>query len=143
MVLKQVRYLICKHKYLEMLCLQAEASYQDTESAVTELVTCMNALEKYCPSKEEYNELCLLLTLPSLTQDPRYKNWNPANSRVACFNQILKLVEKIMPPENKILKKSSKCDRMMRLLVKGIVFVLCQDFISTNLYDRVNIRDLC
>ena len=72
---------------------------QNYEFTVDEVVKCLNSLESLSPSKEEYNTLCLLLTIPKLSDHPEYKNWNPSNARVKCFGDILPLVDKFLPAE--------------------------------------------
>lgn len=115
---------------LNQLCIRAEAGpYQNVEVAVSEVVAVLNLLEEYCPSKEDYNELCLLLTLPSLADDPKYKSWNPSNSRINCFKQILPSVEKYLPTDKS--KPAEKCaagDRLMQLVVKGMLYESCLDY---------------
>lgn len=70
------------------------------------------------PSKEEYSNLCLLLTLNKLTDHKDYKvllpissrspnlslllqNWNPQRARLACFQQILPLVRDLLTGDKK------------------------------------------
>jgi len=60
-------------------------------------VKCLNSLEGLCPSKEEYSNLCFLLSLPKLSDHVDYQNWNPSNARVQCFKDILPLIEKFLP----------------------------------------------
>lgn len=126
-----VQYNICKHKYLELLCIRSEAGpFQNVELAVSEVVDCLKSLEKCCPSKEDYNELCLLLTLPSLNQHPDYKNWNPSNSRLKCFDKIMPYVEKYLPYEKKSddRTREAKGDRLLQLVIKGILYESCVNF---------------
>ncbi|XP_053211123.1 WD repeat-containing protein 47-like isoform X2 [Panonychus citri] len=131
---KGVKYCLHKHQYLELLCIRAEAGpYQNVEVAVNEVVECLKELEKCCPSKEDYNELCLLLTLPSLAHHPDYKNWNPSNSRIKCFNTIHALIEKYLPYEKKPDEKirEAKADRLLQLIIKGILYESCVNFCET------------
>lgn len=53
-------------KYIELLCIKSEANIQGSsvDNAVEEVVKVLNDLEKFCPTKEDYSNLCLLLTLP-------------------------------------------------------------------------------
>jgi hypothetical protein len=48
-----------------------------------------------------YNGMCLLLTVPKLSDHSEYANWNPSNARVKCFNDVCPLVEKFLTPEKK------------------------------------------
>lgn len=43
------------------------------EFTMQEAVKCLHALEDFCPSKEDYKKLCLLLTLPRLTNHAEFK----------------------------------------------------------------------
>ncbi|KAI1287599.1 WD repeat-containing protein 47 [Halotydeus destructor] len=142
----KVCYELLKHKFLELLCLQTEDGYQDSNGAMGELVACLNQIEKYSPSKEEYTELCLLLNLPSLNHDTKYKDWNPSKSRVGCFRQIVKLVEKFMPAEHSAVKKTAKNDRLLRLIVKGLLYETCIDYCakmgSAKTNKRINIPNI-
>lgn len=111
--------------------LRSEAEpYQNAEVAVTEVVNCLKALEKFCPSKEDYNELCLLLTLPSIQQHSELKDWNPSNSRIKCFNSVLPFIEKYLPYEKKANEnvKEAKGDRLLKLIIKGILYESCVEF---------------
>lgn len=81
-----------RHKYVELLCIKNEAGLAGAmgmstgmDSAVDEVVKVMKELERYAPSKDEYSQLCLLLTLPRLTDHLQYRDWNPSNARVQCF----------------------------------------------------------
>lgn len=80
-------------------------------------------LEKYCPSKDIYNHLCLLLTLPKLVDHADYRDWNPSSARVRCFQQIYPLVEKFLPYDKPVKDRTSleaTNDRLIHLLIKGI-----------------------
>jgi hypothetical protein len=62
-------------------------------------VKCLNQLEEVCPSKEEYSNLCFLLSLSKLADHIDYQNWNPSNGRVQCFKELLPLVQRFLPIE--------------------------------------------
>jgi hypothetical protein len=128
----QVHYLINKFKYIELLCIRAEVGpFQNAEVAVKEIVNCLSELEKYCPCKEDYNQFCLLLTLQNLDQHPDYKNWNPSNSRVHCFNQLCPYLESFLPVVRKpgqVALKTARNDRLVQLIIKGILYESCVEF---------------
>ena len=69
----QFQYLILKHKFCELLCIKGEVPLASTETAVDEVVKVLKEIEGVAPSKEEYSQLCLLLTLNKLTDHPDYK----------------------------------------------------------------------
>ena len=132
--MKKFQYLITKHKYLELLCIKSEPGpYQSYEVTVDEVVKCLNSLETLCPTSEEYKNLCLLLTLGRLSDHIEYQNWNPTSARVECFKGIFPIVEKFLPVDmldkrNESRATNSKGDRMLQLLVKGLLYESCVDF---------------
>ncbi|XP_022244469.1 WD repeat-containing protein 47-like [Limulus polyphemus] len=128
---KQFRYIVMKHKYIELLCIRSEIGpFQNIDVAVEEVVKCLNELEKYCPSKEDYNNFCLLLTFPRLSDHLDYKNWNPSNARVNCFKAVFPLVEKFLPLDKKgnQPEKIATSDRLIQLIIKGIIYESCVEF---------------
>lgn len=124
------KYLVTKHKYLELLCIKSEPNVlQNYEFTVDEVVKTLNSLEHLCPTKEDYSNLCLLLTLPKLSDHSDYHDWNPSNARVECFRSAYLLVEKFMPidkNDNKMMM--SQNDRLLQLLLKGLLFESCIEF---------------
>lgn len=134
--MKLFKYSILRHKYIELLCIKSEAGgitvggQSSVEGAVEEVVQVLALLEKLAPTKEEYAALCLLLTLPRLTDHMHYKDWNPSKARVQCFREILPLVEKFLPGEKKIasLAVSAKNDRLIQLVIKGLLYESCVNY---------------
>lgn len=133
--MRKFQYIILKHKYVELLCIKSEAGALtggSVESAVDEVVKVLSELEKVAPSKEEYSSLCLLLTLPRLTDHLQYKNWNPSNARVLCFRDVYPLVEKFLPAERRASGASdggaAKNDRLIQLIIKGILYESCVNY---------------
>ena len=131
---KNFQYVIMKHKYLELLCIKSEPGpMQNHEVTVDEVVKCLNSLENLCPTKEDYSNLCLLLTLPRLSDHLEYQNWNPSNARVKCFKDVVPFVEKFLPVD-KLDRKTedrhlqSKNDRMVQLLIKGVLYESCVEY---------------
>ncbi|XP_038046884.1 WD repeat-containing protein 47-like isoform X1 [Patiria miniata] len=129
--IKSFRFLVLKHKFLEMLCMKDEdLQHLQMEFSIDEVVSCLNELEPHCPNKEDYSNLCLLLTLPRLTDHAAYKNWNPSNARVQCFQDVYPLVARFLPADKnlEISDHTASKDRLVQLLVKGLVFESCVDF---------------
>lgn len=125
------QYIIMKHKYLELLCIKSEPSVmQNYDFTVEEVVKCLNSLESLCVSKEDYNNLCLLLTIPKISDHPEYQNWNPSNARVKCFRDVTPLVEKYLTPMNQSKKnaKTAEDDRLLQLVLKGILYESCVEY---------------
>ncbi|XP_040482889.1 WD repeat-containing protein 47 isoform X3 [Ursus maritimus] len=103
---KRFRYIILKQKFLEALCvnnaMSAEDEPQHLEFTMQEAVQCLHALEEYCPSKDDYSKLCLLLTLPRLTNHAEFKDWNPSTARVHCFEEACVMVAEFIPADRKL-----------------------------------------
>lgn len=127
---KQFRYIVIKHKYIELLCIRSETGiFQNVDVAVEEVVKSLAELEKYCPSKEDYNNLCLLVTLPRLSDHFDYRNWNPSNARVNCFKAVYPLVEKFLPLDKKGAESHmAKGDRLIQLIIKGVLYESCVEY---------------
>ncbi|XP_050301766.1 WD repeat-containing protein 47 isoform X2 [Anthonomus grandis grandis] len=132
--MRKFSYAILKHKYIELLCIKSEANIQGSsvDNAVEEVVKVLNELEKYCPSKEDYSNLCLLLTLPRLTDHLQYKDWNPSNARVQCFREVYPLVAEFLPGDKKgtdsNANASARNDRLIQLVIKGILYESCVNY---------------
>lgn len=95
--MKKFCYTILRHKYIELLCIKSEAGgsmsapgqgVNSMEGAVEEVVQVLEQLEKLAPTKEEYSNLCLLLTFPRLADHLQYRDWNPSKARVQCFREV-------------------------------------------------------
>ncbi|GAB1603063.1 WD repeat-containing protein 47-like isoform X4 [Argonauta hians] len=128
---KRFEYVIMKHKYLELLCIKSEPSIMaNYDFTVDEVVKCLNSLESLCPTKEEYSNLCLLLTLPRLASHIDYQNWNPSNARAQCFKTVFPMVEHLLPFERKtdLNNQVAKNDRLLQLLLKGLLYESCVDY---------------
>ncbi|BET02765.1 CTLH [Nesidiocoris tenuis] len=140
--MKRFQYTILKHKYVELLCIKSEAGAMmgagaSVDTAVEEVVKVLQELEKVAPTKEEYSNLCLLLTLPRLSDHLQFKNWNPSNARVVCFREIFPLVEKFLSPEKKTsagevilgpYSQAAKNDRLIQLIIKGLLYESCVNY---------------
>ncbi|XP_054157666.1 WD repeat-containing protein 47-like [Oppia nitens] len=129
---KQFKYLIHKHKYIELLCIRSEAGpIHNVEVAVNDVVNCLSNLEELCPNRDDYNEMCLLLTIPNICELKEYKRWNPSNWRISCFKAVLQLIEKYLPIDKKSAnasQKTAKGDRLMQLVIKGILYESCVEY---------------
>uniref|UniRef100_A0A8C4N3X1 WD repeat domain 47a n=1 Tax=Eptatretus burgeri TaxID=7764 RepID=A0A8C4N3X1_EPTBU len=130
-------YLILKQKFLEALCitkavLPEEETKQQTEFSVESVVACLQAVEPFCSSRDDYSSLCLLLTLPRLTEHADYRDWSPSTARVHCFHEASVLVSDFIPADRKLSMAGfcSSPDRLIHLIVKGLLYEasleLCQ-----------------
>ncbi|XP_043287046.1 WD repeat-containing protein 47 isoform X2 [Venturia canescens] len=137
--MRKFTYSILRHKYVELLCIKSEANLivagtnGSVDNAVEEVVKVLSDLEKVAPTKDEYSSLCLLLTLPRLTDHLQYKDWNPSNARVQCFREVHPLVEKFLPGDRKSSEpgnppSSAKNDRLIQLIIKGILYESCVNY---------------
>uniref|UniRef100_A0A8D0CP59 WD repeat domain 47 n=1 Tax=Sander lucioperca TaxID=283035 RepID=A0A8D0CP59_SANLU len=128
------RYIILKQKFLEALCvnnaMSAEDEPQHLEFTMQEAVKCLHALEEFCPSKDDYSKLCLLLTLPRLTNHAEFKDWNPSTARVQCFEDACTMVAEFIPADRKLSEAGFKAsgDRLFQLLLKGVLYECCVEF---------------
>ncbi|KAM9719875.1 WD repeat-containing protein 47 [Menidia menidia] len=131
---KRFRYIVLKQKFLEALCvnnaMSAEEEPQHMEFTMQEAVKCLHALEEFCPSKDDYSKLCLLLTLPRLTNHAEFKDWNPSTARVQCFEEACIMVAEFIPADRKLSEAGFKAsgDRLFQLLLKGVLYECCVEF---------------
>ncbi|XP_043941988.1 WD repeat-containing protein 47 [Protopterus annectens] len=131
---RRFRYIILKQKFLEALCLNnamsSENEPQHLEYTMQEAVKCLHALEEYCSSKEDYSKLCLLLTLPRLTDHAEFRDWNPSTARVQCFEDSCIMVAEFIPADRKLSEAGFKAsnNRIFQLIIKGILYECCVEF---------------
>lgn len=129
---KKFEYIILRHKYIELLCMKSEFKAYNVQKIINDIVEVLTKIQELSPTKEEYSYLCLLLSLPNITEHAKYRNWNPSNARVQCFREILPLVEQFLPCERKSSKgtptKCARNDRLMQLLIKGILYESCVNY---------------
>uniref|UniRef100_A0AAY4ATA1 CTLH domain-containing protein n=1 Tax=Denticeps clupeoides TaxID=299321 RepID=A0AAY4ATA1_9TELE len=131
---KRFRYIVLKQKFLEALCvnnaMSAEDEPQHLEFTMQEAVKCLHALEEFCPSKEDYSKLCLLLTLPRLTNHAEFKDWNPSTARVHCFEEACGMVAEFIPADRKLSEAGfrASANRLFQLLIKGVLYECCVEF---------------
>ena len=78
--------------YLEML----SASQLDKDS----LQWVVNDLQPYC-DEETFHSLCMILSLPKLTDNPQYRDWTISKGRLSCFQQIRRLFGSVYQIEEK------------------------------------------
>ncbi|KAM9383995.1 WD repeat-containing protein 47-like [Pholidichthys leucotaenia] len=131
---KRFRYVILKQKFLEALCvnnaLSAAEDPHNLELTMQEAVKCLHSLEEFCPTKEDYSKLCLLLTLPRLTHHAEFKDWNPSTARVHCFEEACVMVAEFIPADRKLSEAGFRAsgNRLFHLLIKGILYECCVEF---------------
>uniref|UniRef100_A0A4W5PCP2 WD repeat domain 47 n=1 Tax=Hucho hucho TaxID=62062 RepID=A0A4W5PCP2_9TELE len=131
---KRFRYIVLKQKFLEALCvnnaMSAEDEPQHLEFTMQEAVKCLHALEEFCPSKDDYSKLCLLLTLPRLTNHAEFKDWNPSTARVHCFEEACTMVAEFIPADRKLSEAGFRAsgNRLFQLLIKGVLYECCVEF---------------
>uniref|UniRef100_A0A4W5Q7P3 WD repeat domain 47b n=1 Tax=Hucho hucho TaxID=62062 RepID=A0A4W5Q7P3_9TELE len=131
---KRFRYIVLKQKFLEALCvnnaMSAADDPQNLELSMQEAVRCLHSLEVFCPSKEDYSKLCLLLTLPCLTQHAEFKDWNPSTARVHCFEEACAMVAEFIPADRKLSEAGFRAsgNRLFQLLIKGVLYECCVEF---------------
>ena len=127
---KQFKYLILKQKFLELLSLKSHIVGKQAANSIEDVMKTLNLLEENCPSKEEYSNLCWLLTVPNLSERSEFKNWTLDNSRLKCFTAILDVVCKV-PTLHRKAKQSRNIaaeDRLLQLVVKGLFYETCIEY---------------
>ncbi|CAH8635684.1 unnamed protein product [Heterobilharzia americana] len=156
--LRKPRFLLLKHKYLELLCLRDVCSLDEidpvngTVSAngvegkidhgVEQVIECLKQLEPECETQAEYRDLALLLTLTRLDQHPDYHDWNPSLGRLHCFNQIYPLLQPFIQLSKHSstgqtpIEENARGDRLLRLLVKGLLYEACVDYCALMATER-------
>ncbi|TNM87914.1 hypothetical protein fugu_006135 [Takifugu bimaculatus] len=131
---KRFHFIIMKQKFLEALCvnnaMSAAEDPQNLELSMQEAVKCLHSLEEFCPTKEDYSKLCLLLTLPRLTHHAEFKDWNPSTARVHCFEEACSMVAEFIPADRKLSEAGFRAsgNRLFQLLIKGILYECCVEF---------------
>eukprot|EP00795_Rhopilema_esculentum_P010553 gene10553-19286_t len=121
---KQFKYLILKQKFLELLSLKSHVVGRQGTNSIEEVMKTLKLLEETCPSKEEYSNLCWLLTVPNLSERSEFKDWTLDNSRLKCFNAVLEVIGKVLRPHKRAKKQNSMAskDRLLQLIVKGLFY---------------------
>uniref|UniRef100_A0A8C8DFR6 WD repeat domain 47b n=1 Tax=Oryzias sinensis TaxID=183150 RepID=A0A8C8DFR6_9TELE len=131
---KRFRYIILKQKFLEALCVNNAMTTvedpQNLELTMQQAVRCLHSLEEFCPTKEDYSKLCLLLTLPRLTHHAEFKDWNPSTARVHCFEEVCAMVGEFIPADRKLSEAGFRAsgNRLFQLLIKGLLYECCVEF---------------
>uniref|UniRef100_A0A8C2ZYA6 WD repeat domain 47b n=1 Tax=Cyclopterus lumpus TaxID=8103 RepID=A0A8C2ZYA6_CYCLU len=131
---KRFRYIVLKQKFLEALCvnnaMSAAEDPHNLELTMQAAVKCLHSLEEYCPTKDDYSKLCLLLTLPRLTSHAEFKDWNPSTARVHCFEEACAMVAEFIPADRKLSEAGFRAsgNRLFQLLIKGILYECCVEF---------------
>ena len=127
---KQFKYLILKQKFLELLSLKSHIVGKQAANSIEDVMKTLNLLEENCPSKEEYSNLCWLLTVPNLNERSEFKNWTLDNSRLKCFTAVLDVISKV-PTLHRKAKQSRNIavqDRLLQLVVKGLFYETCIEY---------------
>ncbi|PAA89325.1 hypothetical protein BOX15_Mlig015643g1, partial [Macrostomum lignano] len=140
--IRTVRWVILRHKYLELVCLcTADGGGGGGSGLVAdEVLACLQQLEAVSPSKEAHRELCLLLTgggspdaVETLVGGEVSGGWNPSAGRVACFRQLLPLLEPVLKLDGFTNHGGrgngganiASGDRLVQLLAKGLLYETC------------------
>lgn len=127
---KKFKYLILKQKFLELLSLKSHIVGKQAANSIEDVMKTLNVLEENCPTKEEYSNLCWLLTVPNLSERNEFKDWTLDNSRLKCFTAILDVVSKVptLHKKSKQNKSIASKDRLLQLVVKGLFYESCIDY---------------
>jgi hypothetical protein len=86
-------------------------------------VRLLQALETMC-NKEDFNNLCYLLTLPSPTDHPNYRDWTLFKGRLECFELALRLCRPLLPASN-TEEPTARPSRLLTLLKQSLLYQVC------------------
>ena len=127
---KQFKYLILKQKFLELLSLKSHVVGKQATHSIEDVMKTLNLLEENCPTKEEYSNLCWLLTVPNLSERSEFKNWTLDNSRLKCFTAVLDVVCRVPTLHKKAKQRGNVAvpDRLLQLVVKGLFYETCIEY---------------
>jgi len=127
---RQFKYLILKQKFLELLSLKSHVVGRQAAHSIEDVMKTLNLLEENCPTKEEYSNLCWLLTVPNLSERSEFKNWTLDNSRLKCFTAVLDVVCRVPTLHKKAKQRGNIAvpDRLLQLVVKGLFYETCIEY---------------
>lgn len=152
--LKRCMYLAHKQKYLEILqhvesdiqarirlgfsyCENGELLSVGEAEKVRHVVEAQLAtLEPFCPSRDDYNSLKMLLSLPSISSSKEFSSWQVHSGRLATMQDIQEWVSNALYLNVKLLSRkasiqagsqeaTSSCT-LLRLLAKGLLYEQCE-----------------
>ena len=151
--LKRCRYLAHKQKYLEILqhvesdiearirlgfgyCKNGQLLGVGEAEKVREVMeTQLTVLEPICPTRDDYNSLKMLLSLPSISSSKEYSDWQLHSGRLATMRGIQEWVAKALYLNVKLVPQNTssqspleatKTCALLRLLAKGLLYEQCE-----------------
>lgn len=127
---RQFNYIVLRQKFIELIYKKAHVLDKQNIETVSEVMKTLSRLEKHCESKEDYNNLCWLLTLPDLNSHDDFIEWNLDVSRLKCFTDLLDCLSISMPLVKRKtgLKRTASKDRLLELIVKGLLYETCTTY---------------
>lgn len=127
---KFFNYIALRQRFIELIYMKSHILGKESSASVEDVMKTLSQLEIYCPNKEEYSNLCWLLTVPDLTTQEEFRNWTLDISRLKCFEDLLDCLSVIMPSVRKKIpsKKVAETDRLLQLVVKGLFYESCTDY---------------
>jgi len=135
---RRFNYIILRQKFIELIYRKAHVLNKQNIDTVGEVMRTLSKLEKHCETKEDYNNLCWLLTLPDLNTHEEFLDWNLDVSRLRCFKELLDCLSLFMPLVKRKtgLKKTASKDRLLQLMMKGLLYesctAYCHDIVNNN-----------
>ncbi|CAG9323077.1 unnamed protein product [Blepharisma stoltei] len=103
----KVLYTLRKQRFLEAL----ESA---TDPKLDDLVGWLKELESVA-AREDFSELCHIISLNKIIDHPDYANWNIYRGRINCFNDCLKFLSEIYPISASELPKCSLTELLGQL----------------------------
>lgn len=138
-------FLVVKQEYLEILFEKYEGNVITDELALRDrLLACLQNLERYCTSKEEYNKLYWYLSVSSLRNVPEFYKWSVDSSRMQLFEEMLELLKQFIPvgEPNGATNNYGSEDRLLVLLCKGSLYENCIEFCHKQAMGKTGAPDL-
>lgn len=147
--LKRCRYLAHKQKYLEILqyvesdiqarirlgfryCENGKLLGDGEAGKVREVVEAQLAtLDPFCPTRDDYNSLKMLLSLPCISSSKEFSSWQLHSGRLSTMQEIREWVSKTLyldvkfPPRKAGVVAGVSCT-LLRLLAKGLLYEQCE-----------------
>ena len=129
-------YAVVRQQYLESLVWESNVEGKEGDSTGREnkrlqnIVGHLQQLEQLCPTKEDYSNLCYLLTVPSFTAHSKYSNWSMHSARLECFYTVGSWVARVLYPGLTLklspVSRELASNRLIQLLAKGLLYEECE-----------------
>lgn len=111
----QIAFVIGRQRYLELL-----VTHQLDDQNY--LLAVLKNLEELCHTKDQYNELCYLLSLKSINEHPDYSTWSIQKGRLDCFESLKVLMQDIFGADVAFERRKTPANRLLKLLKESVQY---------------------